>query len=265
MPIVDIIIRSKNGRELLEKALVSIDRHTHADKYRLIVVDDGSDEALVSQTSGVVDYVVRCDKSHGAVTATNLGLSVSLLHHDSPYVLVADNDIEVPNGDVGWLDRFVREIEDEGETCAAIGATTGMANPPQHILAVPQTYIGNWKSTNGKCGSAENPPAPWFVSFCVLIRKSAIRQCGLWDERFNPGNWEDTDYAVRLRIAGYTVKVARSVYIHHAGHKTFSDDLQRLLQANYVKMVDKWGIGRLGDLGIVQPDTVARVFGEAAR
>jgi GT2 family glycosyltransferase len=261
--VVDIIIRAKNGRDYLEKLLVSISRHTDPDDYRLIVVDDGSDDPLMPNTGGVVDYVVRSDKSNGAVTATNLGLGVALAL-EGDYVLIMDNDTEIPEGDGTWLRRFVGELERAGEKTACVGATSDVVNPPQHILTAPDTYTGQWKNDKGRGGSDSQDPAIWFVSFCVLIRKSVIKELGLWDTRYNPGNWEDTDYALQIRKAGYEIRVAQSVYVRHKGHATFSDDLKTLMKVNQEKFAEKWGVGCLWDMGLIPDREVAIMSGRRA-
>ena len=196
---VDIVMRAKNGNDMTEAAIASIQRETKPEAYNLILVDDGSD----LPQNAPCHYRIRLAESRGAVTATNMGLAISL-QLPGDYVMVMDNDTAIPEGDYTWLRRFVREIEASGPECAAVGATSDNVNPPQQILYCPQAYTANW--TNGEeQGFKENPDVPWFVSFCVLLRKSAIRKVGFWDERYNPGNFEDTDYSVKLRDAGYGI------------------------------------------------------------
>jgi len=93
-----------------------------------------------------------------------------------------------------------------------------------------------------------------------MLRKDAVRRVGFWDERYNPGNYEDTDYAMQLRRAGYDIRVARSVYIHHHGHKTFSDKLKNLLQENHIKFVQKWGPGALVDAGMINAKEAVEIY-----
>lgn len=258
--VVDIIIRAKNGHAMTEACIGSILENTPEDLYRIILADDGSDPP---QDAAFADFVVRSAETRGAVTATNLGLAVALTT-DSQYVLVLDNDTRIPDGDTGWLDRFVAELELGGPKTACVGATTNFANPPQHALSAPPTYTADWSDDQGRSGIKANPAVPWFVSFAVLFRKDVLARVGAWDERYNPGNWEDTDYAVALRTAGYEIRVARSVYIHHDGHQTFREDLQRLLQENGRKFYAKWGVGRLFDLGFVQPEQLKGMLDRAA-
>jgi GT2 family glycosyltransferase len=238
---VDIIVRAKNGHALTRECLDSVSRNTAAGSYRLILCDDGSDPAY---EAAAADFVLRSHTSRGAVSATNMGLALAL-QLPGDYVIVMDNDTRVPEGDVSWLERFVRELEQVPGT-ACVGATTGFADIPQYIFAVPQTYTADWKG-----GKRENPPALRFISFACLLAKRAVRECGLWDERYNPGNYEDTDYALQLRQAGWQIRVARSVYIHHKGHATFADGVTALLAENHGKFLKKWGMGRLWDMGII--------------
>jgi len=249
---VSIIIRGKNGHELTAKCIASIMENTEVGTYRLIVVDDGSEPAY----SFPCDYAVRAEVCKGAVTATNLGLGIALQQADAPYILVLDNDTEVPFGDSTWLERFIAELEEDPKT-GAVGATTNFAKGAQHALACPQTYTADWQDET-RAGTKENPQVAEFVSFAVLMRRDAVARTGFWDEQFNPGNYEDTDYAVQLRLAGWEIRVARSVYIHHRGHSTFSTDLERLLQVNGLKFVQKWGPGHLWDLGLLPTPALAQ-------
>lgn len=252
--VADVVIRSKDGWDKLHRLVDSL--APVRDRIRLILVDDGSTPADPPDC----DVIVRHSKPRGAVSATNSGLSISLLHEDTQYVMVMDNDCWAPDGDTGWLDRMVAEMERAGEKTACMGATTNYANQPQHILSVPQTYTGDWDS-----GTKDNPPVPYFISFCCMMRKPVVRKVGYWDEQFNPGNWEDTDYGVQLRVAGYELRVAQSVYFHHDGHSTFGEDLNRLLEENQQKFIQKWGIGRLTDLGVVSIQDAANAFSILAK
>ena len=144
-PKVDIIVRALNGHDLTAACIGSIRAAETA--ARVILVDDGSDPAYGDLGQ---DLTIRHGERRGAVSATNSGLALSLIHPDTAYVMVMDNDARVPDGDRGWLDRFIAEMEESGPRCGAAGATTNLANPPQHILTVPQTYTANWQDKDGK-------------------------------------------------------------------------------------------------------------------
>jgi GT2 family glycosyltransferase len=252
---VDIIIRAKDGHELTHSLITSIAANTKPEMFNIILVDDGS----APPYDHIEDVThVRHATARGAVSATNSGIAIALLT-DAPFVIIMDNDTEIPDGDVNWLERFIQDLKDAGGSTACVGATSNFVNPPQHILTVPQTYTADVKDV----GVKDNPAVPWFVSFCVLFDKNVLRQAPLWDEQYNPGNYEDTDYAMQLRSQGMEIRVAQSVYIHHKGHSTFGDDMKQLLAVNKDKFYRKWGVGRLLDLGFIQPSELQKASDNA--
>jgi GT2 family glycosyltransferase len=241
--LVQIVVRCKDNPRLTRECVVSLEKTQHP--YELILVDDGSEERQPAED--FADIVVRSTESSGAVTATNYGLMISL-QRPGDYVMVMDNDTLVPQGDPHWLRRMVDVMEKHPDV-GAVPATSSNCYGQQQVLRVPDTYTADWEDGE-RSGVADPPAVPMMVSFCVLLRKSAVLECGSWDTRYNPGNFEDTDYAIRLRESGWTVRVAESVYIHHRCHQTFGDKMDELMQKNQQKLIEKWGFGRLVDLGI---------------
>lgn len=264
MPLVDIIVRSKNGHDMFERLVDSIEANTDPSLFRFVISDDGSDPPLPFAPR-CPDVFLHTGTCNGAVTATNLGLAVALTKNDSEYVLIMDNDTEIPDGDTEWLNRMIAEFEQGGPKTACVAATSDRVDMVQQILMVPPTFTADWEDeATGRMGSKDNRAVPSFVSFCVLFRKSVLREVGPWDERYNPGNWEDTDYAVQVRNAGYEIRVARSVFIHHKSHATFGDDIQKLLKENQAKFAEKWGLGRLWDMNIIPSKEIAILAGRQA-
>ena len=65
------------------------------------------------------------------------------------------------------------------------------------------------------------------------------------DERFSPGNFEDDDFCLRAQIAGFNTVIAKDVFIHHYGSKSFTaeglEKYKTRLETNQKIFVDKWG------------------------
>jgi GT2 family glycosyltransferase len=73
-----------------------------------------------------------------------------------------------------------------------------------------------------------------------LIRNDLLNQVGLFDERFAPAYYEDTDLSFKLREIGYEVWVCHSSrVIHHEG-LSHGDNTDVLVKTNRDKFLLKW-------------------------
>lgn len=246
---VDILIRGYENVALTAACLSSIRKNTDAAKYQATYVDNGSETAnfyqLIKNNPEV--QFVRLPFNHGSVRAINAGLSLALLS-PAEFVLLMDNDTEIPGGDVEWLDRMVSYFDDPA--VGAVGAVSDYVSGAQQAEAAPDTYNKDWQE-EGRSGVKNPPEVPVLVSFAMMIRKSAIRAVGLFDERYEPGMGEDYDYVLQLRRAGWKCIVGKSVWVKHVGSQTFGKmGFNEILQASYAKLVDKWGIDGLAEMGI---------------
>ena len=122
----------------------------------------------------------------------------------------------------------------------AAGAVTDFCAGPQHIERLPDRMEGQ-------------PPheVPVLVSFAMMLRKSAVDQVLFFDERYEPGNFEDYDYCLQLQEAGWKCVIADSVFIEHEGHATYKNmNLNNLLAQNTQKFRDKWTPAKLEAMGV---------------
>ena len=82
----------------------------------------------------------------------------------------------------------------------------------------------------------------------MFIREEAVDKVGPFDESFGPGNFEDDDYCLRMRQAGYRLRIARDAFVFHYGSRTFlgmgivGDQWDQLMTANQRSFVRKWGL-----------------------
>lgn len=246
---VDILIRGWENLELTERCIDSIALNTQQPSYQITYVDNGSDDIrkFVAQYFYYGTQFILLPFNHGSVRAINLGLAMALFS-PSKYILLLDNDTEIPQGDTGWLQRMISYFDDE--KVGAVGAVTDYVSGLQNADASLDIFQKSWKE-NEQQGLDEPPEMPILVSFAMMLRKSAIQEVGFFDETFEPGNCEDYDYTLRLREAGYKCLVANSVWVHHHGSQTFQlFNFQELLQMNMNKLIQKWGVPKLETMGL---------------
>jgi len=229
---VDIVVVGWDNFELTRRCFDSI--LVKVPRYQIIYVDNGSERSGLLDL--VRDYpavnVITLPFNHGFVRGVNLGLACALFSK-APYMLLLNNDAAAPEGDRTWLERLCEAFADD-----AVGAAG----------CVTDRVFGFQRREKSGNGVTE---APVLIAFALMLRKSAFQKVGFFDERFTPGNFEDFDYSVRLRRAGYTLRVAEDVWLHHAMHATCERlDLPTLLEDNRQKFVEKWGEATLREMGI---------------
>lgn len=238
-PLVDIVVPGWNNLHLTRRLLASLEQ-TQGAAYHVIYVDNGSHPAeldsLIEQWPDL--RVVRWPFNQGFVRGVNTGLALTKLS-GAEFVLLLNNDVEVPAGDPDWLARLVEPFADP-----QVGA----------VGAVSDNVYGAQRRGGPRAGVSE---AAVLIGFALCLRKEAQQQVGFFDERFEPGNYEDWDYSLRLRKAGWRLLVAESVWLRHAMHQTFRVlereaelDFAALLKGNLAQLVAKWTPGGLAEMGI---------------
>jgi len=218
----DIIVVGWNHVEQTERCIDSIVLNaTDEATFNLIYVDNGSKE---KPALGWFETSVLLSENTGYCHGNNVGLALSLLS-DSKYVLLLNNDAWIPDGDSTWLERMIQVMEKD-RTFGAVGA-------------VSDNVFGWQRRGYGQEGFMVTPV---LIGFCLLLRKEAIQQVGLLDERFDPdGNYSDFDYSIRLQRAGWKLAIAESVFIHHEMSVTQRDlDFASNLVKNKGKLFEKW-------------------------
>lgn len=86
------------------------------------------------------------------------------------------------------------------------------------------------------------PPIDYVSGACMLIKREVVEKIGFFDERFFM-YFEDVDYCLRAKRAGFTVGVNANVVVNHQiiEHRFSKDpDKTRYLLDSNRKFIDKW-------------------------
>lgn len=186
-PLVSVVVPTFNRPKALRAAVESINEQTYQ-SIQLIVVDDSTksaESALKDLELSAIEEVhfIRTATPKGAAVARNRGIAAA----DGTYVAFLDDD-----------DRWdAAKIERQVVTFEVNDATVG-------VVYTGQRYV----DTNGKTTTVRTPTTKGWVTrqlligaplapfSTVMVRKSAIDEAGLIDERFPI--WEDREWYLRL-------------------------------------------------------------------
>lgn len=238
----DIIIPVWGREELAWKCITSIQKNTFPARYQITLIDNGChkqvfDHWIRGKFSDL--NIIHLPFNHGFIRAANLGLATSLLTN-SKYVLLLNSDTQIPEGDKTWLERLTAPMA-EDSTIGAVGAVSDRVYGHQRRAEPLKLPVYHYDVT--------------LIGFCLLLRKEAVAKVGLLDEQFEPGNFEDFDYSIRLKRAGYKLAIAESVFIAHEMHASFkelnrAENYKALIDRNKQKLLDKWGEAELRGVGL---------------
>ena len=84
------------------------------------------------------------------------------------------------------------------------------------------------------------------VAFCVLFSRDVFQKVGFLDEIYEGGYFEDVDYSMRVRKAGYICAVSEGAYVYHEQGATMREQPQRLefFQRNGDHFYKTWNMER---------------------
>jgi len=260
-PSVDVVVCVHDALDDARRCLWSLTHKTDR-RFRLIVVDDGSDtptaehlDALAARLPALT-LIRRERPPHGYTLAANAGLRAS----GGDYVVLLNSDTVVSPG---WL----RQIVAHGERDSRVGILGPLSNAASH-QSVPElrhdgawavNQLPDWLTVDGAAaavelggpglddaprgdgdpGLAPDPTVdarlPFLNGFCYAIKRAVIDAVGYLDEERFPGGYcEENDYSQRARDAGFELAVVADAYVHHAKSRSYgADGRNELARGNY--------------------------------
>jgi GT2 family glycosyltransferase/glycosyltransferase involved in cell wall biosynthesis len=244
-PMVTLIVVTWNNPLHTRLCLESLLARTRWPRYRIVVVDNGSDEALT-------DYLKDMEAAHPRITAIfngeNLGFArannIALRRYEaeSDYFALLNDDTLVATG---WLPRLMRHVRQPG-----VGLVGPVTNWAGNEARIPVGYadvsdMNAWALSHMRTHDGEAFDIPTLNGFCVLFSRETLARVGLLDERFTIGMFEDDDFSRRVRAAGLRVRCCRDAFVHHFGRASFGRledaEYRRLFESHRALYEAKWG------------------------
>jgi len=212
---LSVIIVNHNRCDLLKLALNSLIKSTHGTDYEIVVVDNASADTSVEMVRTDYPNIRLIENKHneGVAKASNQGIEVSR----GEYVLLVNADTICGKETLTKvLDFMDTRQEASGLGVRMLGAQGGFLPESNRGLTKPWVtffkLIGFAKNFQKTRLSDRNHKA-WVEEFqtseidilndaFMLIRRSALSDVGLFDERFVQYG-HNIDLSYRMRLAGY--------------------------------------------------------------
>ena len=200
--------------------------------YELIIVNNEEDlekikefDSYISSLNNPNIHLIVPGENIGWIKGINLGYDS--ISPDSDYVIFSNNDV-YPT-DKGWLQRLLLHFT------PMVGAVGPVSNYVMGRQSIMYDHEGiHEESTN------------MLIGFFMCINRSLLDQIGPLDVSFGLGGADDLDLSIRIRKAGYSLIIARDVYIHHTGSQSFmpvlGEDKYNVYWKNKdTELLHKWG------------------------
>ena len=256
-PLVSLVIPTRNGLEILRQCVDSIKGKTRYANYEIVIVDNQSDdrqtlEYLSALKRDGVARIVRYDRTFNFSAINNFAVAQC----SGELVCLINNDIEVIAPD--WLSEMVSHaIRPEiGAVGAKLLYSDGRIQHAGIILGVGGVAGHSHKyfdrSDSGyfmRLNLVQNLSA--VTAACLVIRRSVYNEVGGLDEENLAVAFNDVDFCLRIREAGYRNLWTpyAQLYHHESASRGAEDNLEK--QARFQKevhfMKKRWGIDLLND------------------
>ena len=243
-----IIIVSFKNREYLWLCLEHLWAKTLYPNYEVIVVDNGCDPEIIKylQESAAKNpqlKVILNGENLGFARANNIGIETA---SDAEYIVLLNDDTIVTRH---WLTKLLRHLQNE--PIGLIGPVTnntgneGRIDVDYQIVEYKDVEaMEEFAQARAREHAGRSFDIPMLAMYCVAMRKSILDEIGLLDEQFGVGMFEDDDFSLRVRQAGYRIVCAEDVFVHHWGRASF-DQIDKtayyqLFDENRAKFEAKW-------------------------
>jgi GT2 family glycosyltransferase len=225
--------------------LASVLAHTEEVACEVLIVDNGSGDGTPEFLRWLarVDSRIRLtlnEQNRGFAAGNNQGLKMA----SAATLVLLNNDTIVPPG---WLARLIRHFDDPG--VGLVGPVTNRAGNEAQIEARYRTFGGfvHFAADRAESHAGRCTDIPMLTMFCLAMSRETFERLGPLDERYEVGLFEDDDYSLRARAAGYRIVCAEDVFVHHFGRASFGEltstgQTGMLFRANQRLFEAKWGV-----------------------
>ena len=220
---VYIIVLNWNGKDDTIECVESLQKINY-DNYRIIVVDNGSEDDSVFEIKRLFPGVkiIENKKNLGFAGGNNVGMKYAV-ENKADYVLLINNDTTV---DEDFLTELI-EVGESDEKNGLLGSKIYFHSEPNRIwfaggkvnrLRNKGTHLGLDEIDSGQYDKISE--VDYLTGCCLLIKREVIEKIGVLAEDYFL-YYEDTDFSARAKNVSYKIMyVPRSKIYHKISRST---------------------------------------------
>jgi len=202
---------------------------------RILVVDDATPEPPIAE---LLDALVR----DGLITLIrnqhNLGFVRSI---NRALRSIPNGDVILLNADTivppGFAERLLEAAHSAPDIATVTplsnnGETTSFPLPFEPNRLPDRATVLEIDRIAAEVNAGRVVTIPNGIGFCLYVRRDALARLGLLSEGLRRGYLEDVEFCLRARRHGLRNVCATSVYVGHAGERSFQQEKRSLVVSN---------------------------------
>jgi N-acetylglucosaminyl-diphospho-decaprenol L-rhamnosyltransferase len=220
-----VVVVNYNAGEHLLRCVASVEAHGGDAVVEIVVVDNAStDESSAKLLERHPDVtLIENHDNRGFATAVNQGIRTVT----APYVFVLNPDADISAGTLAGFVKLAEDHPNAGAIGPLVRDLDGSLYPsarkvPSIGEAVGHAFLHPFNPDNrfsraytmSDWDRSSEREVSWVSGSCMLLRRSALEQVGLFDEGYFMYA-EDADLCTRIRRAGWTVLFTPELEVAH--------------------------------------------------
>jgi len=222
---IGVVVVNYNAGDHLLRCVESVDAQAGEAAVEIVVVDNASRDGSTDRLADAHPEVQRIENgdNRGFAVAANQGIRATT----APYVFVLNPDADVTGGTLAGLLKLAEDRPRAGAIGPLVRDLDGSLYPSARKVptigeAVGHAFLHPFDPNNrfsraytmADWDRASEREVSWVSGSCVLLRRAALEQVGLFDEGYFMYA-EDVDLCTRLRRAGWTVLFTPELEVTH--------------------------------------------------
>ena len=217
---IAIIIVNWKQYQLTKLCLYSLQKIKY-DNYQIILIDNESNPKELKKIKNQFDKIITFpnQKNLGFTGANNVGIEYAI-KNDFEYVMLINNDTEVEKNFINPLIELLEKNQNFGAAQPLI-LNYYNRNKVWSAGGFLNKFFGYTYVIKSPEGIKKN--IDWITGCCFFLRTDVIKKIGLLDENFF-AYYEDVDWSIRIKNAGYDLAFVKSSVVYHHGSKSSKNE-----------------------------------------
>jgi len=217
---IAIIIVNWKQYQLTKLCLYSLQKIKY-DNYQIILIDNESNPKELKKIKNQFDKIITFpnQKNLGFTGANNVGIEYAI-KNDFEYVMLINNDTEVEKNFINPLIEVLEKNQNFGAAQPLI-LNYYNRNKVWSAGGFLNKFFGYTYVIKSPEGIKKN--IDWITGCCFFLRTDVIKKIGLLDEKFF-AYYEDVDWSIRIKNAGYDLAFVKSSVVYHHGSKSSKNE-----------------------------------------